>query len=98
MQAINEKKELDSNIVPILENVAVYMECVHQENIGSLNSTLIPHFETFLRKLILSFDVLQEVNPLLKMLGAMFKIQGISSHKVGNILNMNVEYEMNQLV
>ncbi|KAK7078174.1 hypothetical protein SK128_012120, partial [Halocaridina rubra] len=78
----NSKKILPTeNLLHLLGNVALYMECVGQDGGGGLNSALVPLFDAFLRKVLLSVNELPNLNPVLRTLVAVMKIQGVASHK-----------------
>ncbi|CAL4121124.1 unnamed protein product [Meganyctiphanes norvegica] len=82
LENLNGRKVLPADNIPhILGNVASYMECVTQEGGGGLNSSLVPLFDTFLRKLLLCVTGMQELNPILRVLVAILRIPGVSSHK-----------------
>ena len=82
-QNLNERKELPpENISNIIANLACYMDCVYQDSGACFSTGLYPLFEVFLRKLDLCFHILEEVNPLMKLLCALFKIPGVVGHKV----------------
>uniref|UniRef100_A0A6A7G266 Protein unc-79 homolog isoform X3 n=1 Tax=Hirondellea gigas TaxID=1518452 RepID=A0A6A7G266_9CRUS len=57
------------------------MECVYQDGVASFSTSLFPLFETFLRKLTLCFNILEDVNPLIRLLCALFRIPGVVGHK-----------------
>nr|XP_045612898.1 protein unc-79 homolog isoform X4 [Procambarus clarkii] len=78
----NSKKVLPTeNLAHLLGNVASYMECVGQDGGGGLSSSLVPLFDTFLRKVLLCINVMTDLNPVLRILVAILKIPGVSSHK-----------------
>ncbi|XP_068237998.1 protein unc-79 homolog isoform X5 [Palaemon carinicauda] len=82
LENLNSKKVLPTeNLSHLLGNVALYMECVSQDGGGGLNSGLVPLFETFLRKVLLSVNLLVDLNPVLRILVAVLRIIGVASHK-----------------
>lgn len=92
-QNLNERKELPSDTVTTaITNLACYMECVHQDGAASFSASLIPHFETFLRKLDLAFNILEDVNALLRLLCAIFRIQNIVAPKVGTHVSFKNDF------
>lgn len=87
-QNMNSRKELPTdNLTHLLSNVACYMECVGQEGggggIGSiLSPSLVPLFDTFLRKVVLCVAALGDLNPVLRVLVAVLRVPGVVAHKV----------------
>lgn len=80
---MNSKKVLPTeNLSHLLGNVATYMECVGQDGGGGLSSSLVPLFDTFLRKVFLCISSLTEMNHVLRILVAILKIPGVPAHKV----------------
>ncbi|XP_069937362.1 protein unc-79 homolog isoform X2 [Cherax quadricarinatus] len=78
----NSKKVLPTeNLAHLLGNVASYMECVGQDGGGGLSSSLVPLFDTFLRKVLLCINVMVDLNPVLRLLVAVLKIPGVPLHK-----------------
>ncbi|XP_071543773.1 protein unc-79 homolog isoform X4 [Panulirus ornatus] len=78
----NSKKVLPTeNLSHLLGNVASYMECVGQDGGGGLSPSLVPLFDTFLRKVFMCINVMTDLNPVLRILVAVLKIPGVSSHK-----------------
>lgn len=88
LQNLNSKKVLPTdNLTHLLSNVATYMECVGQEGggggIGSgLSPSLVPLFDTFLRKVVLFVTTLGDLNPVLRVLVAVLRVPGVVAHKV----------------
>ena len=58
------------------------MECVSQDGTGGLNSSIVPLFDTFFRKIQFGVHITDDVNPALKIFVSILKIQGVSVHKV----------------
>lgn len=89
LQNLNSKKVLPTdNLTHLLSNVATYMECVGQDGgsgIGSgLSPSLIPLFDTFLRKVVLFVTALGDLNPVLRVLVAVLRVPGVVAHKVSS--------------
>ncbi|XP_047741025.1 protein unc-79 homolog [Hyalella azteca] len=82
---LNERKELPADTITLaVSNLACYMECAFQEAAPAPGTFPFSLFETFIRKLIDVFDILEDANPLLRLICAFLRIPGISVHK--NIL------------
>lgn len=82
-QTQNAKKVLPTeNLTHLLGNVASYMEGVIHDGGGGLSSSLVPLFDTFLRKVLLCVSELPDLNPVLRVIVATLKIPGVSAHKV----------------
>ncbi|KAF2367443.1 hypothetical protein FHG87_001798 [Trinorchestia longiramus] len=82
---LNDRKELPADTITLaISNLACYMECAFQDVAPAPGTFPFGLFETFMRKLIDVFDILEDVNPLLRLICAFFRIPGISVHK--NIL------------
>jgi len=76
LQILNEKKEMPADCMDnILANLSTYMEAVHEDKGPCfIQATLFPLFETFLRKLFLCFNVIEDVNPLLRLIICILKV------------------------
>ncbi|XP_050714372.1 protein unc-79 homolog isoform X4 [Eriocheir sinensis] len=86
LENLNSKKVLPTdNLTHLLSNVATYMECVGQDGgsgIGSgLSPSLVPLFDTFLRKVVLCVTTLGDLNPVLRVLVAVLRVPGVVAHK-----------------
>ncbi|XP_047487267.1 protein unc-79 homolog [Penaeus chinensis] len=82
LETQNAKKVLPTeNLTHLLGNVASYMEGVIHDGGGGLSSSLVPLFDTFLRKVLLCVSELPDLNPVLRVIVATLKIPGVSAHK-----------------
>ena len=88
LQALNARKSLVvETLVPIIDNVAAYLECLPLEAASPTWSAVIPQCDIFLRKLIVSLPVLGGVDGLLRTMACLMRLPGISAFKVRQFLN-----------
>ena len=82
-QALNSKKTLIMDSTnPVIENVAVYLECLPLEAASSTWSVVIPLCETFLRKIVPLIQPPHGTDGLLRMMAYIMRLPGISAYKV----------------
>jgi len=82
-QTLNARKTLVAEaLVPIIENVATYLECLPLEAASPTWSQVIPQCDIFLRKLIPYLPGMGSVDGLIRTMTCLMKLPGISAFKV----------------
>ncbi|CAG7837387.1 unnamed protein product [Allacma fusca] len=81
-EALNSKKTLlMDTVTPVIENIAIYLECLPLEAASSTWTSVIPLAETFLRKILPFIQPPNGVDGMLRMMSCMLRLPGISAFK-----------------
>lgn len=82
---------------PVIENVAVYLECLPLEAASSTWSVVIPLCETFLRKIVPLIQPPHGTDGLLRMMAYIMRLPGISAYKVRQSWTLDIQYSFLQM-
>lgn len=69
-------------VAPIVDNVAVYLECLPLEAASVTWSSVIPLFETFLRKILPMVQNGNGMEGILRTMSCLLRLPGIAAFKV----------------
>jgi hypothetical protein len=87
VEGLNSKKSLPGEMLSlVLPNMACYLDCLPLEaGLGPASitwSALLTQLEILFRRLVLLLPILDDVEPLLRIMVSVLKVPGISAYKV----------------